>query len=230
MKFILFDVDGTLLYSNRIDSQCFATAYEVIYGEPFPTIDWTNFSHVTDTTIFREVIHQHFGRALEEGERERFEERYVALLRAKRAAKPEVFREVPGARAMVDHLMAQEDVLVGIGTGGWLVPAQVKLTHIGVPHEELIVSAANGHTTRESILGAAIAQAQAHAGSLDRVVYIGDAVWDVTTTRNMGIDFIGIRRQQDTDTLLSIGAREVLVDFRDQDLFLNALERAQPQG
>ena len=30
---LIFDVDGTLVYSNRIDSQCFAATYEALYNK-----------------------------------------------------------------------------------------------------------------------------------------------------------------------------------------------------
>jgi len=53
---VIFDIDGTLLYSNKVDSQCFADTYEELYSEPFPTIDWTKFPHVTDDTILQRRV------------------------------------------------------------------------------------------------------------------------------------------------------------------------------
>ena len=70
--FVIFDIDGTLLYSNKADSQCFADTYEEIYQKEFPTIDWRNYPHVTDTTIFQTVIQAQFGRAVEQKEVEVF--------------------------------------------------------------------------------------------------------------------------------------------------------------
>ena len=77
---VIFDIDGTLVYSNKIDSQCFAQTYQRIYGLEFPTIDWTKYPHVTDTTIFKTVIRQHFDRAAEAEEMVEFQHEYVALL------------------------------------------------------------------------------------------------------------------------------------------------------
>ncbi|MBK8490343.1 MAG: hypothetical protein IPL49_05395 [Saprospirales bacterium] len=59
---ILFDVDGTLLHSEKNDSQSFAETYEELYGRPFPTIDWLQYPHVTDTTILQSVVGDHFER------------------------------------------------------------------------------------------------------------------------------------------------------------------------
>ncbi|MEN0006472.1 MAG: HAD hydrolase-like protein [Bacteroidota bacterium] len=228
MKLIIFDIDGTLLYSNRIDSKCFATTYEEFYQRPFPTLDWTYFPHVTDTTIFGTLIKDHFGREVEAAERDAFEASYVEKLQAARAKRPADFREVPGAADMIAYLQQQADIAVAIGTGGWLRPARVKLGHIGVDHERLVVSAADGHVRRESILEAAITKTEQQVGSIDRIVYVGDAVWDVHTTRNMNLPFIGIRRMGDAAKLLDLGAAEVLTDFSDRTLFLDALARAEP--
>jgi len=54
----LFDIDGTLLFSNKVDSKCFAQTFEEEYKQEFPSIDWNEFPHVTDHTIFRTGFHQ----------------------------------------------------------------------------------------------------------------------------------------------------------------------------
>jgi len=51
MILIIFDVDGTLVFSEKLDSRCFAATYQEVYRIPFPTIDWRKYPHVSDTTI-----------------------------------------------------------------------------------------------------------------------------------------------------------------------------------
>lgn len=228
MIYVIFDVDGTLLYSNRIDSLCFASTYEQIYEQPFPSIDWRTYPHVTDTTIFNTVIARQFGRQVEEEELLHFQAIYIKGLQAARIADPGQFREVPGAGIMIDYLLGHPDYRVGIGTGGWAGPAQVKLAHIGVPHEALVLSGADGQPTREGILQRAIAEGEKKWGTPDRIVYIGDAIWDVQTTRNLQLNFVGIRRENDHELLYESGAGIVLTDYSDQKLFLDALTRAEP--
>ena len=53
--------------------------------------------------------------------------------------------------------------------------------------------ARNGVFTREAIIQEAIGHAQQDMQQIDRIVYIGDAEWDVITTRNLQIPFVGIR-------------------------------------
>ncbi len=39
MILVIFDVDGTLVFSEKKDSQAFADTYQMVYNRPFPTID-----------------------------------------------------------------------------------------------------------------------------------------------------------------------------------------------
>ena len=221
---IIFDIDGTLLHSNRVDSQCFATAYESVFGLPFPTIDWTQYPHVTDTTIFDTVIREHFGRPASEEDVNKQLDHFVGLLHEKRREAPEHFQEVPEARQTVEKLLADDRFTVGIATGGWERPARLKLAHIGIPTEKLTMSFADGKITREAI----IEEVLNRVGGTPRTVYVGDAIWDVTTTRRMNLNFIGIRRGGDMEFLYDHGAQHVLQDYADYDAFLEAVALAQP--
>lgn len=224
---VIFDIDGTLVYSNKIDSQCFAKTYEIIYDREFPTIDWTQFPHVTDTTIFKTVIRNHFNREIEAGEIEYFQQQFVSMLEDCRRTKPEDFREVPSARQTVELLLQDERFVVGIGTGGWLKPAKVKLRHVGIHTEGMIVAGADGHEQRESIIGEVVT-AVSSIHEVSRTVYIGDAIWDVNTTRRLNMNFVGIRRTGDAEVLRQAGTGIVLQDYQDFGLFIEAIMAAEP--
>lgn len=224
---VIFDIDGTLVYSNKIDSQCFAEVYETMYRRPFPTIDWTQYPHVTDTTIFRTVIRQHFGRMTEEVEMQEFQHQFVLLLESRRMANPEEFQEVPHARRAVERLLEDERFVVGIGTGGWMRPAKVKLRHVQIPAESLVLVGADGHEQRDGIIGQVMA-AVAAIEKIDRTVYVGDAIWDVHTTRRMNMNFVGIRRNGDFEVLEKEGTTVVLQDYADYDRFVEAIFLAGP--
>lgn len=226
---VIFDIDGTLVYSNKIDSQCFAQAYHTIYGRRFPTIDWTKYPHVTDTTIFRTVIKDHFGREAKDAEMVEFQHHFVALIEEKRKSDPHEFMEVPGARRTVERLLEDDRFVVGVGTGGWHRPAMVKLRHAKIPVDPLVVVGADGHEKREGIIGQVMDTFAKHT-TITRTVYVGDAIWDVNTTRRMGMNFVGIRRNGDFDVLQRIGTGVVLKDYKDYGQFLKAVETAEPPG
>lgn len=216
------------MFSNKIDSLCFSQAYEEIYALPFPSIDWLQYPHVTDHTIFNAVIQDHFGRQASVTEINTFQDRFMQLLETGRKQRPEDFLAVPHAKETVDWLLSREEYAVAIGTGGWYRPACLKLRHVKIPVESLFVSAADNQPTREDITREAIRLASDAHGVFEDIVYIGDAVWDVRTTRNLAMKFIGIRRKGDFEMLTKQGAQHVMQDFSDKELFLEALEKAVP--
>ncbi len=221
--FILFDIDGTLLDSDSVDSRCFADSYAAVFGMPFPSIDWRQYPHVTDHVIFRTVFTRHFGRAATPEERQQFEDYYVAMLLDKRSTTPEQFREVPGAVACWTALHTDDRYVLGIATGGWRAPAQVKLAHVGIQPVPPYSAYADDMEQREHILAQAIDLAKAdHA--ISAVVYVGDAVWDVHATRNLQLPLIGIRHRGDHEVLHREGVRHVLSGYEDRAAFLAAVE------
>lgn len=225
---VIFDVDGTLVYSNHIDSQCFAQVYEQRYERPFPGIDWTKYPHVTDHTIFRTVIRQHFEREATEGEMDEFQLEYIDRLQHNRLCRPSEFQEVPNARQTIDNLRNDERFIVGVATGGWHRPACVKLNHVKIPARELLISGADGKETREEIIQQVVSLANSLYSTIRRIVYIGDAVWDVETTRSLNMNFVGIRRLGDIEVLVKAGSAIVLQDYSDYDRFLEALFETRP--
>ena len=225
---IIFDVDGTLVHSNKIDSRCFADTFTRIYQKPFPTIDWTKYPHVTDTSIFNTVIRNQFNRAPRVGELAEFVEHFTAELERLRVERPGEFMEVPGARATIERLLASEEHIVGIATGGSEKPARLKLRHVGIAEHGIYLSGADGKVTREAIIERVFEQVAAAALDYDRAVYIGDAIWDVKTTRNMQLDFVGIRIRQDVEVLRDLGAAQVITDYLNFDHFMEAVAQARP--
>ncbi|MCO6491782.1 MAG: HAD family hydrolase [Phaeodactylibacter sp.] len=231
MKLVIFDVDGTLIFSEKRDSLAFAATYEKIYRRAFPTIDWRTYPHVTDTTIFDSVIRQHFGRPSSEPEVRRFQEHYVALLEDNRRAAPRDYLEVPGARQAVAALEQDSRYLVAVATGGWKWSAEVKLRHVGIAVDHRLFSGADGKASREHIIEEVIGFAgELHGNSFDKIVYIGDAIWDVDTTRNLQLGFVGVRRQGDFGLLQREGARHVIRDYLDYEGFLRLVDEAVPPG
>lgn len=228
MKLIIFDIDGTLVYSNKVDSQCFADTYEEVYGLPFPSIDWRRYPAVSDTTIFDAVIQEHFQRRPDPAEMDTFCAQFVANIEEKRRTSPEEFQEVPGARMAFDRLRDRSDCVLGIATGGWERPARVKLGHVGISLDTIFFSGADGHWTRESIIESVTQPALQQHEAIEKVVYIGDAIWDVTTTRNLNMDFVGVRRSNDQQVLLQEGATQVISNYQNFDAFWEAIEASVP--
>lgn len=225
---IIFDIDGTLLYSNKVDSQCFADTYKDQFGFNFPSIDWNNYPHVTDTTIFNSVFEAHFHRLPAKAELHEFKLAFVDRLHQARQERPTEFNEVPGARDTLSRLQDDKRYELGIATGGFELPARLKLDFVGINTDDFHMSFADEKPTRQDIIRESMDQAHAAGGDFDHIVYIGDALWDVRTTRSLKMNFVGIRRLGDADTLLMAGANEVLQDYNNFDRFLEAVHQAKP--
>ena len=159
-----------------------------------------------------------------------FQEAYVRLLSERRRLDPGHSREVPGARAALERLLEDERFAVGVATGGWQLSARLKLEHVGIPAGRLPIQGADGKHTREAIIEALVRQVHRERPGIGRAVYVGDALWDVEATRNLGMAFIGLRWQGDAQVLFGAGARHVIANYLDYDHFLEQVEQARPPG
>lgn len=220
---IIFDIDGTLTLSESRDSISFAESYTEVFGKDFNTIDWRQYQHVTDHTIFHSVYQEHFGQTCPPEELDRFQSQYVDSLKIGRQKNPHHFREVPGAKRLLEQLHQDDRFVLGIGTGGWRAPQLVKLDHVDISVQQIYDSYADNKETREQILQASIDESKKHH-DIQKVVYIGDAIWDFHTTNNMNLPFIGIRNKGDHEFFTDRGVRHVLTDLSDTNQFLGMVD------
>ena len=109
-------------------------------------------------------------------------------------------------------------------SGGWRETALFKLRSAGLPAEEVPGAFSDDDFTREGICRVSLRRAEAqHGRAFCRIVYVGDGVWDVRTSGQLGYDFIGIGRDDGAGKLRAEGATHVLEDFKDVDRFLSLL-------
>lgn len=224
---VIFDIDGTLLFSNKIDSEIFGSTFLDRYGKAFPSIEWTYFPHVTDHTIFGYGYKELFAEFPSSEEMSAFCAAFVKNIEEARVHRPQEFQPVPGVKSLVQRLIETDAYEIAVATGGWGAPARVKLGHVGLLTTELVIAAADGNPTREDIIQQAIRECKQKDYNWDRMVYVGDASWDVKTCRNMNLPFIGIRRAGDHDKLLDLGASHVFSDYHEELSFLKAIEGAK---
>src|SRR5262245_37843141 len=82
---------------------------------------------------------------------------------------------------------------------------------------------------RESIVSAAVSRSRSHYGreNFDRIVSVGDGVWDVRTAARLGLAFVGVGSGERAEMLSEAGAGHVIPDFEDVDRFFVYLEKAE---
>ena len=227
MVLILFDVDGTLTESLALDASVFLDTVRKTFGFRDISEDWASYQHVTGAGVLREIVETRLGRPPTAEEIVRVKTRLEAALRAG-IEQAGGLKPVPGAAEILARLIGSPSAYaVALASGNWKAVAGLMLASAGLPTKGLPGAFSDDAVTREDICRVARQRAEARAGrEFERVVYVGDGVWDVRSAQALGYGFVGIGRGAAAVNLRAAGAEEVLPDFQDAEAFLAAGERA----
>lgn len=208
----VFDLDGTLTATNEVDSRCFVQAVEDVLGFA-PESDWASYEHTTDEGILAEAVAAHAA-AYTEDELGRVKRRFFELLAAACRNCPSLFAPLPGARDFVRYLSAS-GWQVCIATGAWRGSAEIKLRGAGFEHVPAMTTC-DGLASRERIVEKAVGLAAAGAEHpFDRIVAVGDGIWDVKAAARLQLPFVGIGTGSKAELLAAAGATTLLADYSD---------------
>ena len=225
-KLVIFDVDGTLLHSNAADEACFVRAFAEALDIAAIDTNWLAYKHTTDSGITEQVFRERLGRGPRADEIARLRDRFVALLGAELARRPEGAAPVAGAAAMLAAL--PDGWAPAIATGGWRASARLKLATAGLDVADIPAAFAEDGPSRAAIVTSAWHRAREHHGvaAFDRVVCIGDGAWDARAAAEVGLPLVGVATGPGAGTLYSEGVSHVVDDFTDVGGFAEALEQA----
>ena len=83
---------------------------------------------------------------------------------------------------------------------------------------------------RDEIVTTAIRRCAKKAGGIafDRIVSVGNGVWDVKTAAGLALPFVGIGAETDLGLLRQAGANHVIESFTDVEATLLLFDRALP--
>ncbi|MCH2144158.1 MAG: haloacid dehalogenase-like hydrolase [Phycisphaerales bacterium] len=222
---VIFDIDGTLCQTSRVDDTCWCRAAREILDIESMTTDWGAYPHSTDEAIACALILEHHGVEASRELLDRLQDRFVALVEAVRDADSAEFSETSGASALIRHLL-DKGHHVAIATGGWRRSALVKMTSAGIPHDGLGAAFADDAHAREEIIRTAMTRAAELAElpleSMGPCFYVGDGLWDLRASRVLGIGFLGVATGERAAALLEAGAPRVLPDFSDLEQVMDA--------
>ncbi len=225
-KLAVFDVDGTLLHSNAADEACFVRAFAEALGIAAIDTNWLAYRHTTDSGITEQVFRERLGRAPRADEVARLQDRFVALLGAELARRPEGAAPVAGAAAMLAAL--PDDWAPAIATGGWRATARLKLATAGLDVAGIPSAFAEDGPSRARIVATAWQRARERNGvaAFDRVVCVGDGAWDARAAAELGLPLVGVAACSDDGALYSEGVSHVVDGYADLAGFAVALEQA----
>lgn len=228
MNLAIFDIDGTLTKTDHVDDICFVQALADAHGITDVNTDWAAYPHTTDSAILSYVFQEQLNRAPEQAEVQNFKRCFLGLLEDHRAKDSSLFTQIDGAGSMLRRLNQEAQWRAAIATGGWRVSATLKLTVAGIDVNEFPAAFADDGFSREQILQSAILKSQMQYEQLrfDRVVSVGDGLWDVRAARSMNFSFVGVGSGTNEEKLRRAGASHVLTDFSDYGKLLSSLSEA----
>ena len=182
----IFDIDGTLVESFGFDSASYVSAIRDVLGEVYIDDDWSQYKNVTDTGILRQIIKKN--KIQEEGQIEEIRKKFGELIGQYLENGGEC-RPKKGAICLINKLLSDRHYKVGVATGGWRHSATMKLKHAGFNLRNKVLFSSDDSDKRVEIMKKCLS---ALGGGCHRIVYVGDAVWDIQATKKLGWHFIGV--------------------------------------
>jgi phosphoglycolate phosphatase len=228
VKLVLFDIDGTILWTDGAGRRAVHAALSDVFGSVGPS--GTMFDGKTDRQIVRELMRLD-GHADDhiDARMDASISSYVANLE-RELATPDATpsRLLPGVNTLLDELEARDDVLLGLLTGNVERGARAKLGAVGVDFARFRVNAfGSDHELRGELPEIARARGEAALGrplAGRDVVVIGDTPADVQCGRGIGARAIGVATGRfSSDELASHGAAAVFEDLTDTAAVVRAV-------
>jgi len=227
MNLVLFDIDGTLLWTDGAGRRAIHTALSEVFGTTGPEHHW--FDGKTDPQIVRELMSlAGLEHGLVEMHLERLFARYLERLAAELSAPGHEPRLFPGIPELLDALESRDDVVLGLLTGNLADGARAKLASVGIDPDRFLIGAyGSDHADRPELPAIAIRRFRERFGreiAGDRVVVIGDTPADLTCGRGVGARAIGVATgRYSVDDLRAHEAHAVFADLSDTTAVLAAI-------
>jgi phosphoglycolate phosphatase-like HAD superfamily hydrolase len=217
MKLVVFDLDGTLTATSSVDETCFVQAFADSLNIHRLSTNWLDYDHATDTAVASQAFLKQFGRVPESAEISKVVERFLELLRRHHDLDSALFVEIPGASTFLTELHENSEWGIALATGGWKRSAEFKIQAAGLPLANFPAAFAEDGPSRESIVRTSIDRASTwyECREFERIVSVGDAVWDIKTARQLNLPFLGVADEPRATLLRKNGARHVVEHFLD---------------
>ena len=211
-RFILFDIDLTLIKTNGAGRHAMDEAFTELFGVADPT-SGISFDGRTDRAIFTDALRKH---GLGDDRYEECISGYLARLERSVALKGgEV---LPGIAAVLDALR-ESHAAVGLATGNFRRGAELKLGHFGLWERFAAGGFGDGKLIRADVVAEgmrALAAAMGEAPEPSETLVIGDTPLDIEAAHAAGAKALGVATgSYSEEQLREAGAEFVLRDFSD---------------
>jgi phosphoglycolate phosphatase len=194
MKLVLFDIDGTILWSDGAGRRAMTEALTSVFGSAGPT-DY-RYDGKTDPQIVRDLMRAtgHDDATIDE-RIDPLMTHYLGGLERELAAGTHA-HVFDGVRELLDALEARDDVVLGLLTGNLRAGAEIKLRAAGIGVERFRVCAfGSDHHVRGALPALAQRRALEELGYTipgERIYVIGDTPADIACGQSIGARAIAV--------------------------------------
>jgi phosphoglycolate phosphatase-like HAD superfamily hydrolase len=222
----MFDLDGTLVDSMTIDSECYLQALVDIFGFDLDRIDrdWGRYPHITDAGILKTLCQTELGRDPTPGEIGDYQHQFLDLLTI--AVRDRPLRSIDGAREILDCLNGDPYYAIALATGAWKQTAQFKLQQARLDGIIIPMACSDDAHARVEIMKCAHQRSIEfyQQSQFETVTYVGDGVWDGVASKYLGYHFMGIGTGDQAIALLETGAKCVFPHYQNLAEIVSNLE------
>lgn len=192
MHHVMFDIDGTLVQSMKLDSECYVEAVNNVLGIIIYN-DWSKYKYVTDAGILNEVLDLIGYEGEKKGIEYRVKNEFLRLI--KKAARLNPINQIEGASDFIEKLQKINGVTLSLATGGWRETALFKLKSANIDVSGISLSSSNDHYDRIEIMKLSLSNSC--KSLVGTVTYFGDGEWDKDACSNLGYNFVLIGNKLD---------------------------------
>ena len=211
-KTILFDIDGTILLSQRAGGRAIDRVFEMTFSQP--RTEPLQLHGRTDRGILTDLFGR-MGKSLNDEDFSRFINAYLRELEQNLESHPAVV--LPGVAAAIEWLQNHPHAALGLLTGNVERGARIKLRSVGMEQTFAFGGFGDRHPNRDDVAREAMASAVRHLGPQfcsRSILVIGDTVHDVTCGKAIGAKVLAVETGGvDSTTLRNSGADWVCRDM-----------------
>jgi len=230
VKLVLFDIDGTILWSDGAGRRAMTRALTAAFGSSGSS-DY-RYDGKTDMQIVRDLMRME-GHAdtLIDSRMEMLLEDYVSALHDELRSEATTVQRFDGVLELLDALEARDDRHIGLLTGNIEVGARAKLRAVGIDPMRFTASAfGSDHEVRGELPAIAQRRAREQFGldvAGDAIIIIGDTPADIDCTRGIGARAIAVATgRYSVDDLAEHSPAAVFADLSDTAAVMRAIDAA----
>ncbi len=230
MKLVLFDIDGTILWTQGAGRRAMEAALFSHFGAAGPPS--YRYDGKTDRQIVRESMREAgFDDGTIDARTPGVLTEYLERLESELAAPGGAVYRYDGVMELLDALEARQDRILGLLTGNLVEGANRKLRAVQVAPERFRLGAyGSDHEHRPALPAIAMQRARESLGLAlagEQVVIIGDTPADIHCGRDVGARAIAVATgHYSVEDLAAHAPAAVFADLTDTDALLQAITNA----